>query len=94
MFVQLATAIVAGAIGYIVGAFGGSLLLQALEGYIDLDPAFDAAVAGAFVVGPLLGILAFSVTWAVGQRRDPRYRPRIDTRSGTDWSALDRTVLP
>jgi hypothetical protein len=53
-------AIVWAAGGYIVGAFGGGFLINALSSN-QFDRSVEAAMTGAFVTGPLAGVIAFVV---------------------------------
>ena len=49
-----------GFVGYLCGAFGGGLLVaQATSN--SFDPDVEAAMTGAFVIGPLVGIVAFII---------------------------------
>ena len=50
---------------YLVGAFGGGYLLYALSGN-QHDPSVEAAMTGAFVLGPLAGIVGLVVGLARG----------------------------
>ena len=46
--------------GYLVGAFGGGYLLYAVSAN-QHDRSVEAAMTGAFVLGPLCAIIAFVV---------------------------------
>ena len=49
-----------GAIGYLSGAFGGGWLIsQMTSNHFDGD--VEAAMTGAFVTGPLVGVIAFII---------------------------------
>jgi len=49
-----------GIVGYLCGAFGGGLLVsQMSSNTFDLD--VEAAMTGAFVTGPLVGVIAFII---------------------------------
>jgi hypothetical protein len=48
------------AAGYLVGAFGGGFLVNALSSN-QFDRSVEAAMTGAFVTGPLAGVIAFIV---------------------------------
>ena len=56
--------------GYVVGAFGGGLLIGALSAN-QFDPSVEAAMTGAFVTGPLAGAIAFVVAFVRGGRAKP-----------------------
>ena len=55
-----------GFIGYLCGAFGGAwLVTQTSSNTFDLD--MEAAMTGAFVSGPLVGLIAFVIgAWRAG----------------------------
>jgi hypothetical protein len=53
--------------GYLLGAVAGALLVQALSPNTH-DLALEAPMTGAFVTGPLLGLIAF----VAGALRTPR----------------------
>lgn len=57
-----------GAVGYLVGAVGGALLVQALSPNTH-DLAIEAPTTGAFVTGPLVAIVAMVNGLARGARR-------------------------
>ena len=49
-----------GAIGYLCGAFGGGFLISQLSSN-NFDGNVEAAMTGAFVTGPLVGVIAFII---------------------------------
>ena len=53
--------------GYLCGAFGGGwLVAQASPNTFDRD--MEAAMTGAFVIGPLVGLVAFAIgAWRGGR---------------------------
>lgn len=55
-------------IGYVVGAFGGGLLVSLLSSNSH-DRSLEAAMTGAFVLGPLVAAVAFAVGFARARRR-------------------------
>jgi hypothetical protein len=59
-------------VGYLAGAFGGGLLITAF-GEPKIDLQVEAAMTGAFVIGPLVAFVAFAVgaAWA-GTKPPPR----------------------
>ena len=56
-----------GIVGYFCGAFGGGwLVAQTSSNTFDRD--MEAAMTGAFVIGPLVGIVAFAIgAWRAGR---------------------------
>jgi hypothetical protein len=60
---------------YLVGAFGGGFLISLLSSNTH-DRSVEAAMTGAFVLGPLAGLIGF-VVGAV--RAAPPASPRRDT---------------
>ena len=65
-------AVVASIVGYIVGAVGSYFLVEALSSNVH-DRSVEAAMASAFVYGPLTAIVAFAATMIFGRsRRAPR----------------------
>ena len=59
-----------GLLGYALGAFGGGLLVSALSANTH-DPSVEAAMTGAFVTGPLAGVVGALVGfWRTKARRD------------------------
>jgi ABC-type antimicrobial peptide transport system permease subunit len=49
-------------IGYVVGLFGGMALINLLSSNTH-DRSVEAAMTGAFFIGPLLGVLGFVVAF-------------------------------
>jgi len=49
-----------GFVGYLCGAFGGGWLVSQMSSNA-FDGDVEAAMTGAFVIGPLVGILAFVI---------------------------------
>jgi len=66
MLRRLGFGILWGFVGYLCGAFGGGLLVsQMSSNTFDLD--VEAAMTGAFVFGPLVGLVAFVIgAWRAG----------------------------
>jgi hypothetical protein len=59
-----------GTAGYLAGAFGGGVLVNALSSN-RFDRGTEAAMTGAFVTGPLLALVAFGVgAWRGGRRAE------------------------
>jgi hypothetical protein len=56
--------------GYLVGGFGGGLLINALSSN-QFDRSVEAAMTGAFVTGPLGGVIAFIVGFVRSGRTKP-----------------------
>ena len=57
-----------GIAGYLCGAFGGGWLITQLSSNT-FDRDMEAAMTGAFVIGPLVGIVAFAIgAWRAGPR--------------------------
>jgi hypothetical protein len=56
-----------GIVGYLCGAFGGGwLVAQTSSNTFDRD--MEAAMTGAFVIGPLVGVIAFAIgVWRGGR---------------------------
>ena len=69
MFRRLLFGVLLGVPAFIVGAFGGGYLLY-LTSSNQHDPSVEAAMTGAFVFGPLAGIIGF-VAGAVRGRPKP-----------------------
>lgn len=61
---RLLVAGAAGLAGYLCGAFGGGLLVSLLSSNTH-DRSMEAAMTGAFVLGPLGGLIGF----VIGLRR-------------------------
>ena len=56
-----------GTAGYLCGAFGGGLLVARATSNT-FDPDVEAAMTGAFVIGPLVALVAFAVgAWRAGR---------------------------
>jgi hypothetical protein len=53
--------LLAAVVGYIVGLFGGMGLVSLLSSNT-FDRSMEAAMTGAFVIGPLVAVLAFTGT--------------------------------
>ena len=53
--------LLAGVIGYIVGLFGGMIMVNILSSNTH-DRSVEAAMTGAFFIGPLVAVLAFIIT--------------------------------
>ena len=53
---RIAMGILGGLLGYALGAFGGGFLVSALSSNAH-DRSVEAAMTGAFVVGPLAGVV-------------------------------------
>jgi hypothetical protein len=56
--------------GYLVGAFGGGFLINVLSSN-QFDRSMEAAMTGAFVTGPLAGVIAFIVGFVRSGRAGP-----------------------
>jgi len=57
-----ARAVLAALTGYVVGAFGGGLIVSALSGNTH-DRSVEAAMTGAFVLGPLGAAVGFLIVF-------------------------------
>jgi len=55
-------------IGYVAGAFGGGLLVSLLSSNSH-HRSLEAAMTGAFVLGPLAAVVAFAVGYVRAGRR-------------------------
>jgi len=64
LFIGLISAV----IGYIAGAFGGGYLLSVFSGNTH-DPSVEAAMTGAFVLGPLGAVVALLIGLYLARRR-------------------------
>ena len=62
-------------IGYVAGAFGGGLLVSLLSSNSH-DRSLEAAMTGAFVLGPLAAVVAFAVGYVRAGRLMSGGRPR------------------
>ncbi|MEO8482242.1 MAG: hypothetical protein ABI634_08540 [Acidobacteriota bacterium] len=66
---RVLVALLWGVIGYLVGAFGGGYLVSVLTSNTH-DASVEAGMTGAFVTGPLLGLVALIVGFvAFGRTR-------------------------
>ena len=57
--------------GYLVGLFGGMLLIETLSSNTH-DKSVEAAMTGAFVFGPLVAVVAVIVTLVFRSRHSPK----------------------
>jgi len=57
---RVLVALASGVAGYLIGAFGGGYLIAASAANTH-DGSVEAAMTGAFVTGPLLGLVALVV---------------------------------
>jgi hypothetical protein len=57
---RVLVALVCGVAGYLIGAFGGGYLITALTSNTH-DASVEGAMTGAFVTGPVLGLVALLV---------------------------------
>jgi hypothetical protein len=57
--------------GYLVGLFGGMVLIQAVSANTH-DQSVEAAMTGAFVFGPLAAILAVIILLVFRSRHSPK----------------------
>lgn len=57
----LGLSLLAAVIGYVVGLFGGMVLVNLLSSNTH-DRSLEAAMTGAFFIGPLVAVLAFIIT--------------------------------
>ena len=55
---RIAVGFLCGVLGYIVGGFGGGALVSLLSSNTH-DRSVEAAMTGAFVLGPLVAVVAF-----------------------------------
>lgn len=55
--------------GYLCGAFGGGFLISQLTSN-NFDGSVEAAMTGAFVTGPLAGVMAFVIGAVRAGRKD------------------------
>jgi hypothetical protein len=53
---RIAMGVLGGVLGYAVGAFGGGFLVSVLSSNTH-DRSVEAAMTGAFVIGPLAGVV-------------------------------------
>jgi cation transporter-like permease len=54
--------------GYLIGLFGGMGLINLLSSNPH-DRSVEAAMTGAFVVGPFMALVGFVIGWAAAKRR-------------------------
>jgi hypothetical protein len=67
---RIAMAVLGGVLGYVLGALGGGFLVSAFSSNTH-DRSVEAAMTGAFVVGPLIGVLgALLGIWRSKPARD------------------------
>ena len=57
----LGLSLLAAVIGYFVGLFGGMVLINLMSSNTH-DKSVEAAMTGAFFIGPLVAVLAFVIT--------------------------------
>ena len=69
MLKRVAFGLLFAVIGYCLGAFGGLVLIEATSSN-QHDRSVEAAMTGAFVIGPLVAIAAFiaGAVWAKPKR--------------------------
>ena len=73
---RLLTGCLTGVCGWIVGAFAGGWLTLRFSPNLH-DRSLEAAMSGAFVYGPVAGVLAFALgAWLAGGRRPPAANPQ------------------
>jgi divalent metal cation (Fe/Co/Zn/Cd) transporter len=66
--------ILAAVVGYLVGLFGGMVLIEAVSSNTH-DQSVEAAMTGAFVFGPLAAILAVVAMLAFRLRQSSKVQP-------------------
>jgi divalent metal cation (Fe/Co/Zn/Cd) transporter len=66
--------ILAAVVGYLVGLFGGMVLIEAVSSNTH-DQSVEAAMTGAFVFGPLAAILAVVAMLAFRLRQSSKIQP-------------------
>jgi hypothetical protein len=66
----IGTIVLAAAVGYIVGLFGGMGAVELLSSNTH-DRSLEAAMTGAFVIGPLVAIVAVIVVLIYRSSRKP-----------------------
>ena len=71
-------AVAAGFVGYMAGLFGGMLAIETFSPNTH-DKSLEAAMTGAFVIGPLMAVLA--VIMVLVSRSTRAGRPREGKRS-------------
>ena len=68
---RIAMGILGGMLGYVLGAFGGGYLVSVLSSNTH-DRSVEAAMTGAFVLGPLAGVVGALVSfWRTRAARPP-----------------------
>jgi hypothetical protein len=65
---RLGIGVIGAVIGYVVGGFGGGVLINALSSN-QFDRSVESAMTGAFVTGPLGAIIGFVVGFIWSKRR-------------------------
>lgn len=62
-------AVALGFVGYLAGAFGGGFLINTFSSNAH-DRSLETAMTGAFVCGPIVGLVTFAISvWTI--RRSP-----------------------
>ena len=67
MLAKIGLVILVTLVGYVAGAFGGGFLVSALSSNRH-DKSVEAAMTGAFVIGPIVAIIAFIIVLLVVKR--------------------------
>ena len=69
MLKRIAVGLLFAVVGYCLGTFGGMMLIEATSSN-QHDRSVEAAMTGAFVIGPLVAIAAFiaGAVWAKPKR--------------------------
>ena len=57
-------AVLAAVVGYLIGLFGGMLLVNTFSSNTH-DRSVEAAMTSAFIIGPLVAVLAFVLTLVI-----------------------------
>jgi hypothetical protein len=63
-------ALLGGVLGYALGAFGGGYLISVLSSNTH-DRSVEAAMTGAFVLGPLMALVGAAIGFRRGKDQDP-----------------------
>jgi hypothetical protein len=71
MFKRFLLIVGSGIAGYLVGAFGGGYLVSVLTSN-QHDASVEAAMTGAFLTGPVVGLLTLIVVFVRIRPRAPR----------------------
>lgn len=71
MFKRFLISLACGIAGYVVGAFGGGYLVSVLTAN-QHDAPIEAAMTGAFAIGPIVGLIALIVGFVRSGPRAPR----------------------